>query len=234
MIDLNVSDRIERIAGLITKPGTVADIGTDHGYLPIYLVREKSFERVIACDLRKKPLERAKENARALGLEKAIDFRLSDGLEGLLAGEAETIVICGMGGFAIQKILAKAIEAGTLMPGTDCVLSPHTDRESLSRYLYKNGFKIEKEILLHERAAYYILWKCTYDGRERDGSAADHAYGARLLNEQTEELKCYLLREEELLMRVLKKLETLPPEKAKKRMEEIEKRLELNKSVRWF
>ena len=234
MTDLFISDRLGQIASLITKNGSVADIGTDHGYLPIYLVKTGKAQKVIACDLRNKPLEKAVKNASDANVSDRIDFRLSDGLEALEAGEAETLVICGMGGFAIQKILKKGLDLGKILKGTDCVLSPHTDRESLSLFLYENGFKIDKEILLHEKAAYYILWKCTFDGVRREGSPADHAYGSLLLERKEPELKSYLLREEELLLRVLRELEVLPPERAGKRIEEIKSRLELNRSVRWF
>ena len=234
MTDILISDRLEKIASLITKRASVADIGTDHGYLPIYLVKTGKADRVIACDLRKKPLEKAVKNAEGANVSDCIDFRLSDGLEALEAGEAETLVICGMGGFAIQKILKNGLDSGRIPVGTDCVLSPHTDRESLSRFLYEKGFKIDEEILLHEKAAYYILWKCTFDGAGREGSPADHAYGALLLESKEPELKSYLLREEELLSGVLLELKDLPPDRVGKRIEEIQDRLELNRSVRWF
>lgn len=234
MTDILISDRLEKIASLITNNASVADIGTDHGYLPIYLVKTGRAKRVIACDLRKKPLEKAIKNAAEAGVSDMIDFRLSDGLEALEPGEAKTLVICGMGGFAIQKILIKGFESGKIPAGTDFVLSPHTDRESLSRFLYENGFKLDEEILLHEKAAYYILWKCSFDGVRRVVSAADHAYGAILLERKEQELKSYLLREEALLLRVLTELEEMPPERVGKKIEEIQGRLELNRSVRWF
>lgn len=234
MTDFNISDRLNKIAGLITKTGIVADIGTDHGYLPIYLVKNKIAGRVIACDLRSKPLERARKNAADAGVRELIDFRISDGLSAILPGEAQTLIICGMGGHAIRKILAKAVEDGKLPFGTDCVLSPHTDRESLSVYLYENGFRIEKEILLHEKAAYYILWKCTFDGIKRSATATEHAYGSMLIQKKDAALAKYLLREEELLLRIIKKLETLPKHNAQKRMSEVRARLDMNKKTRWF
>ena len=234
MIDLNISDRLERIAGLITKNGTVADIGTDHGYLPIYLVKENKAGNVIACDLRKKPLEKAKSNAADMGVDALIDFRISDGLSAVGAGEADTYIICGMGGHAIRKILQNALDAGKLPYGTDCVLSPHTDRESLSRFLYENGFMINKEILLHEKAAYYILWKCTFDGEKRSASPEEHAYGSLLMQTKDDVLKSYLQREEELILRIIKKLKVLPEVNAKQRLTEVMQRLEMNKKVRWL
>ncbi len=234
MIDLVISDRLTKIAGLVSKNKTVADIGTDHGYLPIYMVKNKMAEEVIACDMRKKPLEKARQNAKEMGVLHKIDFRISDGLDALAPGEADSIIICGMGGFAIKKILDRALNEGKMPVGTDCVLSPHTDRESLSRFLFEKGFKIEEEYLLHEKAAYYILWKCTYDGIERKASASVHAYGDGLIKKRDEALKSYLIREEELLLRVLEKLEFLPPEKVSERIGEVKERLRLNYSVRWF
>lgn len=234
MIDFNISDRLKRIAGLITKNDTVADIGTDHGYLPIFLVKEKKAGKVIACDIREKPLGRARQNALDLGVGSLIDFRISDGLEGLNPGEADTLIICGMGGHAIRKILTNGLESGKISIGTDCVLSPHTDRESLSEFLYENGFRINDEILLHEKAAYYILWKCTFDGVKRAASPEVHAYGELLIQKQDEALKSYLQREEELLLRIIKKLKALPGDKKNKRLSEVMERLKMNKKIRWF
>ena len=234
MTEINVSSRLKTIAGLITKNKTVADIGTDHGYLPIYMAGEGMAGKIIACDLREKPLGRGRKNAEELLIADRIDFRLADGLDALSPGEADTVIICGMGGFAIIKILSKALEEGKVFSGTDFVLSPHTDRENLSRFLFEKGFKIEEEILLHEKAAYYILWKCTFDGIKRSAPDAVHAYGSLLVQRKDAALKDYFMREEELLLRVLKKLEALPSDKVIKRICEVKERLKLNRDTRWF
>lgn len=97
MEELNLSDRLRLIAGLIKKGSKVADIGTDHGYLPIFLVKSGITDRVIAMDVRKGPLKKAEDNTRAFCVSDQIELRLSDGLAALEKGEADTVTISGMG-----------------------------------------------------------------------------------------------------------------------------------------
>ena len=110
MEELNLSDRLRLIAGLIKKGSKVADIGTDHGYLPIFLVKSGITDRVIAMDVRKGPLKKAEDNTRAFCVFDQIELRLSDGLAALEKGEADTVTISGMGGRLIQSILTNGME----------------------------------------------------------------------------------------------------------------------------
>ena len=93
MEELNLSDRLRLIAGLIKKGSKVADIGTDHGYLPIFLVKSGITDRVIAMDVRKGPLKKAEDNTRAFCVSDQIELRLSDGLAALEKGEADKIYL---------------------------------------------------------------------------------------------------------------------------------------------
>ena len=95
---MKLSKRLETVASFVPKGSNIADIGTDHGYVPIYLVREGQAEHAVAMDVRKGPLERARAHVEAAGLGSRIDVRLSDGLAGLKPGEADCVVIAGMGG----------------------------------------------------------------------------------------------------------------------------------------
>ena len=90
---------------MITKGGKVADIGCDHAYLSIYMIKHQIAESVIAMDVNRGPLERARDNIRKSGYENQINVRLSDGIKELNVGEADTLLIAGMGGGLIQKIL---------------------------------------------------------------------------------------------------------------------------------
>ena len=117
MEELNLSDRLRLIAGLIKKGSKVADIGTDHGYLPIFLVKSGITDRVIAMDVRKGPLKKAEDNTRAFCVSDQIELRLSDGLAALEKGEADTVTISGMGGRLIQSILTNGMESWTNQRG---------------------------------------------------------------------------------------------------------------------
>ena len=95
---MKLSKRLETVASFVPKGSNIADIGTDHGYVPIYLVREGQAEHAVAMDVRKGPLERARAHVEDAGLGSRIDVRLSDGLAGLETGEADCVVIAGLGG----------------------------------------------------------------------------------------------------------------------------------------
>ena len=124
---LQISRRLQAVAGLASTGMVLADVGCDHGYIPIYLLLKKRIPRAIAMDVNQGPLLRAEEHIRAWGLEKYIETRLSDGLCALAPGEAQCIVIAGMGGPLMEKILtegedrAKAarelIETADMQPG---------------------------------------------------------------------------------------------------------------------
>ena len=98
MKKVRLSSRLERIASMVKDNAVLADIGTDHGFIPVKLVDEGRIQKAIACDLRSGPLERARAHIREYGLENQIETRLSDGLCEIVAGEVDTVLIAGMGG----------------------------------------------------------------------------------------------------------------------------------------
>ena len=105
MNEFKLSKRLACVAGIINPGGVLADIGTDHGYLPVHVAKNNIASKVIAMDVRKKPLEKAAENIKLYGVSQKVELRLSDGLYKLAENEADTITICGMGGKLIQSIL---------------------------------------------------------------------------------------------------------------------------------
>ena len=102
---MELSKRLYAVAGLVTEGASVADIGTDHGYVPIYLVKNKIASKVIAMDINKGPLERARMHIIGHGLKGQIETRLSDGLKMVNPGEVDAMIAAGMGGALVIKIL---------------------------------------------------------------------------------------------------------------------------------
>ena len=102
---MRLSDRLETVVSMVRPAESAADIGTDHGHVPVELVRRGTVKRALAMDVRKGPLSRAEESVAMAGLENRIETRLSDGLEKLSPGEAEAVVIAGMGGELMIHIL---------------------------------------------------------------------------------------------------------------------------------
>ncbi len=94
---MQLSNRLLAVAGMVTEGNTVADVGCDHGYIPIYLIQQKKIPCAIAMDIRRGPLSRAEAHIEENGLREYIQTRLSDGVQALKPGEADTLIIAGMG-----------------------------------------------------------------------------------------------------------------------------------------
>ena len=140
---LPISKRLLCCASMVQPGSRVADIGTDHGYLGIYLLQSGAARHVIACDLRKDPLENARRNAKLFGVDGEMELRLSDGLEKILPDEVDTVVMAGMGGDLIQKILSQC--PWRRREGLQFILQPQSAGNVLRRWLCEDGFEIRRE-----------------------------------------------------------------------------------------
>lgn len=190
------------ILKMIPMSVTVADIGTDHGFLPIRLMEEKKAVKVIASDVAEGPLSRAREHIREAEMEDRIETRLGPGLSVLRKGEADTIVVAGMGGLLIIDLL----EQGKEIPesASHLVLSPHKDCSEVRRYLMNQGFQITDEEMVSEDGKYYPILlaaprrKIVYTDREI-------LFGPVLLKKKTEDFRSYLLHEKERVEGILER-----------------------------
>lgn len=140
---LPISKRLLCCASMVQPGSRVADIGTDHGYLGIYLLQSGAARHVIACDLRKDPLENARRNAKLFGVDGEMELRLSDGLEKIRPDEVDTVVMAGMGGDLIQKILSQC--PWRRREGLQFILQPQSAGNVLRRWLCEDGFEIQRE-----------------------------------------------------------------------------------------
>ena len=140
---LPISKRLLCCASMVQPGSRVADIGTDHGYLGIYLLQSGAARHVIACDLRKDPLENARRNAKLFGVDGEMELRLSDGLEKIRPDEVDTVVMAGMGGDLIQKILSQC--SWRKREGLQFILQPQSAGNVLRRWMCEDGFEIQRE-----------------------------------------------------------------------------------------
>ncbi len=178
---INLSVRMKMIVALVPDGGTVADIGTDHGYVASYLVKEKKYKRAIATDVNEGPIKRAKKNIDALKLGDKIDTRLGDGLSVIGDGEVDTVVIAGMGGMLICGMLSEA--ADKLKRIDNLILQPQSDIEEVRRHVHKLGFKIERESICMEDGKFYIAMRAVHG--EEDSPYTDTEYRfSRILSEE--------------------------------------------------
>lgn len=157
--------RLLLCAGLI-RGRVAADIGTDHGYLPAYLITEGICERCIAADINEKPLAQARKTAAEHGLEGKIETVLSDGLKGVRLEGVSDIVIAGMGGELIARIIDDCEALKMPENGFHLILQPMTRPEALREYLYDNGFEVMEERCAHEGKFCYSVMSVRFIGKK--------------------------------------------------------------------
>ena len=145
---IKLSERLAVIAGYVRQGEIVADIGTDHGLLPIFLLQQNISPKAVLCDIKKGPLEKARANLHIYASESRADLRLGGGLEPLEIGEVDTVIIAGMGGLMMTKILAAhPVKTRSFRK---FILQPRNGRDKLRIWLYNQGYTIVKERLVRE------------------------------------------------------------------------------------
>ena len=156
---LELTPRLRQIAAWVHQGAHLADVGTDHAYLPVWLTLQGRVASAIASDLRRGPLDRAQETGRRYGVGDRITFRLGNGLAAVAPEECDTIVIAGMGGENIAQILAGA--PWTADGRHTLLLQPQSRAESLRQFLSENGYRIAREELVLDRGTLYPAMEVT-------------------------------------------------------------------------
>lgn len=174
MQKISLTPRLAAVSSLVSG-GFVADVGTDHAYLPIYLVETGAAFRAVASDIRREPLARARENIEAAGLSDKIETVSANGLNGLEKYPITDVVIAGMGGMTVIDILNASdfIKKNR----THLILQPVQNAEELCVYLYENGFFIDREATVIDNGRVYRVISASYDGKKRDISPLSAALG---------------------------------------------------------
>ena len=225
---MKLSKRLETVASFVTQGSNIADIGTDHGYIPIYLIREGIACHAVAMDVRKGPLKRADAHVSMYGLTEKIETRLSDGLQALQPGEADTVIIAGMGGELVIHIL----EQGKHMWDSvaQWILSPQSDLDKVRRYLVSHGFQIRKETMLEEDGKFYTVMKAV-PGSMEYGGESHYLYGRYLIYEKNPVLARFLEKEKRLKEEVLARISIQDTKGARERLETLKQELQWIKEV---
>lgn len=172
-----INARLLTAAELIRQKAIFADIGTDHGYLPLFLLDEGRIEYSYCCDINEGPLASARKNAAERGRLDKCEFILTDGAAVLSGRGITDYAICGMGGELIADIIDRAPHLRD--EGVNLILQPMSRQEKLRRYLYSAGFRIISESYSVDAGKRYVCMLATFDGKSREISDLEATAGAK-------------------------------------------------------
>ncbi len=218
---------------MITPCEVVADVGTDHGYVPIYLIQHGICKKAIAMDINAGPLERAKNNIIREHLTDFIETRQSDGLHQLRSSEADAVVMAGIGGELMIRILEDGKQV--IRTVSELVVSPHSELNLVRKYLTENNFCISDEIMLMDEGKYYTILKIScgesLHGKEEAYTQMELKYGRILLRKKDKVLFEYLKKEKNKYNQIAQKLQENAAEHGKIRLEEIREQMRLTEQA---
>lgn len=224
---IKLSQRLTHLADMVTKGVVLADVGTDHGYLPIYLLQTKRIRHAFALDIRPGPLLRAKEHIAACGLSSYITVRRSDGVAALAPGEADSVLIAGMGGGVMLHILEEGEPVLSL--ARELILQPQSNLQKVREYLYRNAYEIDREDIVWEGGKFYPMFHvCTQRRTKARVFASEREravvcrFGEWEANKSADVLLQYLLYRKAQYEAIQRELTQKPGEATRARLGELE------------
>ena len=216
---MKLTDRLLKIASLVTEGKRVADIGTDHGYIPVYLLNQGKVPYAILADVNKGPLENARGEVRHNKLLDKVDLRLGSGIEVLVKGEVDEVIIAGMGGILISELLEAKLEVAHSVD--KLILQPMQAQNELRKYLLNNGFEILDEVLVKEDFRIYEIIIAKYTGKNT--VVSDEIYyevGTKLIENKDPLLNEFIDKKIYMYNSIIKKIEGKSSEGIEKKIKE--------------
>jgi tRNA (adenine22-N1)-methyltransferase len=202
--NIKLSRRLLAVANFVRDKAVVADIGTDHAYLPAYLVKSGKVDLAVASDINEGPLKKAAETVQKYNLEQNVKLVLSNGLNDVDLNDITDIVIAGMGGELICQIIDNCNEL--LDSSKNLILQPMTNAAAVRQYLYQKGFKILKEAaVIDDKYTYCIIRSCYYGKSAQTSKFFE--YIGKISENTDDESKEYLRRQYIRVMNIAKGLE---------------------------
>ncbi|RED65735.1 tRNA (adenine(22)-N(1))-methyltransferase [Cohnella lupini] len=193
-VALKLSRRLSALADWVPQGARFADIGTDHALLPVFLAQSGKIVYAVAGDVHEGPVDAARRQVSEAGLDSVISVRLGDGMSVLSSGEVDTVTIAGMGGSLMTRILEQA--GDSLLGVTTLVLSPHVAEDAVRRWLTKNHFVLDREMLLEEDGVIYTLMRAVLESDADEARARNmRLYDASMLNPKMPAISSALLYE---------------------------------------
>lgn len=228
---------MKAVAAMVTSGGVLADVGTDHGYIPIALIQRQKIKSAIAMDINKGPLARAQDNIASAQLGDYIQTRLSDGVAALGEGEADSILIAGMGGELVIHILSEGEKV--CKAASELILQPQSDIRKVREYLRLHHYKIVDEDMICEDGKYYPMMRVinveldnAWMKMDEQTRVACDIYGPLLLRNGNPVLRRFLVRQHRQLTQILQTLQAqIMSEKIETRIAEVSEELQYNESA---
>ena len=220
---MKINDRLKAIGDLVSANSFCLDVGCDHAFLDIYLVKQDKGIKAIASDIAEGPLDQARQNIQREGLEKEIEVRLGNGLD-TYSSEVDTVIISGMGGRNMIGIFKNNIKV--LKEIDTIIISPNNYQEDVKRFLCKNGFVIDDEVMVKEKKFIYQIIK--FVKGKKNYSKKEYFFGPIFLQKKDNLFKEYYNRElksREILLEVLPKNYRLKKLLVKREIKVIKKEL---------
>ncbi len=205
---MELSRRLKAVIGLVSPGNRAADVGCDHGFVSIALIQQKICPSVIASDLRPGPLSRAAEHVQGAGLGDRITLRLGDGLQVLARGEADTIILAGIGGRLLIRVLSESEK--TAKSARELILSPQSDLRAVRRFLRESGYTLQRERFLTEDDKPYFVFRVLPEPDPATWTEAEYGFGKRIDPGDRAPWLAFLDREETLRENILKGLQAGP------------------------
>lgn len=212
---IKLSQRLQAIADLVPQGARVADIGTDHGFLPCYLAQNGQAEQVIACDINAQPLALAQKNITDYSVSDKVSTRLGNGLQVITPGEVDVVTIAGMGGSLMLEILDAAPQVVDRLKRV--ILQPNVGAEAVRIWTEKNRWHIVREDLVRENDRFSVIIAIEPGRSLKPMSAVELYLGPELLADQHPLLGLYISEEWEKAQKVLAQLALSDSEESRKK-----------------
>lgn len=151
--------RLQAIAQMVPPCDVIFDIGTDHALVPIWLIQNNRCQKAVAADVRPGPLDRAQKNINRYQAQARVQTILTDGLTGLSPGQDDVVILAGLGGHEIMRIIGK-----TPAPCSTLVIQAMKSLPELRSFLYQKGYRIQEERLVFEKRHFYPILHVQWDG----------------------------------------------------------------------
>ncbi len=225
---VQLSKRLKMVASMVSPGNTVGDIGCDHAHTSIYLIEQGISEKIIAMDVNEGPIQRAQENIFCFGCQNTIETRLSDGAKELKPGEVDTLLISGMGGGLVMKILMESPEVVDSIK--ELILQPQSEIAEVRHFLHQQGFRIMEEQMLTEDGKHYTAIRAIR-GSESYEHEVFYRYGKCLLEGKNPSLHEFLQYGSNSFGAIIQELEQQDYDRNKERLTELKKDFDLMKEA---